>query len=98
MCQAVQMLALDSASVPAVASLREAYEAFVRSAIDDGRRAGVIRPDLPSSLLTLHLFSLTNRTMLSFRPEGPLAPDQLGNVFASLFLSGASALPSAHHN
>jgi AcrR family transcriptional regulator len=94
----LELRALSGDDRAAVTSLREAYVAVVRSAIDDGRRAGVIRTDLPSSLLTLHLFSLTNRTMLSFRPEGPLAPDQLGNVFASLFLSGASALPSAHHN
>jgi AcrR family transcriptional regulator len=94
----LELRALSGDDRAAVAALREAYETFVRSVIDDGRRAGVIRTDLPSSLLTLYLFSLTNRTMLWFRPEGPLAPDQLGSLFASLFLSGASAAVSAHHD
>jgi AcrR family transcriptional regulator len=94
----LELRALSGDDRAAVAALREAYETFVRSVIDDGRRAGVIRTDLPASLLTLYLFSLTNRTMLWFRPDGPLAPEQLGSLFASLFLSGASAATSAHHD
>ncbi len=93
----LELRALSGDDRQAVAALRDAYEDFVRTAIDEGRLAGVIRTDLPSSVLTLYLFSLTNRTMLWFRPQGPLAPDQLGDLFASLFLSGVATTTSAHH-
>jgi AcrR family transcriptional regulator len=93
----LELRALSGDDAAAVVALRDAYDAFVRSVIDEGRRSGAIRTDLPAGLLTQYLFSLTNRTMLWFRPQGPLAPDQLGMLFASLFLSGAARVPSADH-
>jgi len=59
--------------------------------LDLAQRAGALRPELPTRYLGLLLFSLTNRTMLWYRPNGPLRPAQLGELFAVLFLAGAAA-------
>jgi AcrR family transcriptional regulator len=76
-----------------VAALRESHEQLVRTVIDDGRRAGVVRADLPVGILALHLFSLTNRSMLWFEREGPLSPERLADLFASMYLVGIAAKP-----
>lgn len=90
----LELRALSGEEREHVAALREAHEQVVRGVIDDGRRAGVIRTDLPVGMLALHLFNLTNRSMLWFDREGPLSPERLGDVFAAMFLAGISARPS----
>lgn len=72
--------------------LRDAHESVVRQVLDASQQAGALRTDIPTKHLGLLLFSLTNRTMLWYRPDGPLRPEQLGEMFAVLFLSGAADL------
>lgn len=74
--------------------LRDAHESAVRQVLEAGQKAGALRADIPAKYLGLLLFSLTNRTMLWYRPDGPLSPGELGEMFATVFLSGA-AEPSA---
>ncbi len=90
----LELRALSGEERDNVAALREAHEKVVRGVIDDGRRVGVVRTDLPVGMLALHLFSLTNRSMLWFDPEGPLSPERLADVFAAIYLAGISARPS----
>jgi hypothetical protein len=59
--------------------------------LESGQRAGALRDDIPTKYLSLLLFSLTNRTMLWYRPDGPLTPEQLGEMFAVMFLGGVAA-------
>ncbi len=73
-----------------VALLRDAHESLVRSIIESAQEAGALRRDVSPKYLGLLLFSLTNRAMLWYRPNGPLRPEQLGAMFATLFLSGAA--------
>ncbi|ODS54279.1 MAG: hypothetical protein ABS36_11435 [Acidobacteria bacterium SCN 69-37] len=83
--------ALSGEQATDVALLREAHESTVRHVLDLAQQAGALRPELPTRYLGLLLFSLTNRTMLWYRPNGPLRPAQLGELFAVLFLAGAAA-------
>jgi AcrR family transcriptional regulator len=89
----LELRALSGEEREHVAALREAHEQVVRGVIDDARREGAIRTDLPVGMLALHLFSLTNRSMLWFDREGPLSPERLGDVFAAMYLAGISARP-----
>jgi len=83
--------ALDGEHQSDVSLLRDAHESAVRQVLETAQAAGVVRTDISSKHLGLLLFSLTNRTMLWYRPDGPLRPEQLGELFAVLFLSGAAA-------
>jgi AcrR family transcriptional regulator len=80
-----------------VAMLRDAHESSVRQIIESAQKAGVLRADVPAKQLGLLLFSLTNRTMLWYRPDGPLRPSQLGEMFAVMFLSGVAAPSTTRH-
>lgn len=71
--------------------LHDAHQSLVRSVLESSQNDGALRADIPAKYLSLLLFSLTNRSMLWYRPGGALRPDQLGAMFAALFLSGAAA-------
>lgn len=88
----LELRALSGSDRRTIVALREEYDAFVRSIIDDAQRAGDVRSDLPASVLALFLFSLVNRSMLWYRPDGPLSPEQLGGLFASCYLGGVTTV------
>jgi len=90
----LELRALSGDEREHVAALRESHEHFVRGVLEDGRRAGSIRADLPVGMLALHLFNLTNRSMLWFDREGPLSPERLADVFAAMYLAGIASRPS----
>jgi len=90
----LEQRALSGDECTSVVALRESHEQMVRGIIDEGRHAGALRSDLPVGILALHLFSLTNRSMLWFEPEGPLSPERLGDLFAAMYLVGIAAKPS----
>ena len=73
-----------------VSLLRDAHESAVRQVLETGQRAGALRDDIPTKYLSLLLFSLTNRTMLWYRPDGPLMPEQLGELYAVMYLGGVA--------
>ncbi len=76
-----------------IATLRDEHESAVRAAVSASQDAGALRSDISAKYLSLALMSLTNRSMLWYRPDGDLAPGALGEIFAALFLGGASRLP-----
>lgn len=80
-----------------IAKLRDDHEQAVRGIVEEGQRAGVLRQDIQAKYLALFFFSLTNRSMLWYRPEGELAPEALAEIFASMFLAGAGTLEPAAH-
>ncbi len=83
--------ALEGEHKTDVMLLRDAHDSLVRQILEAGQQTGAIRTDIPSKYLGLLLFSLTNRSMLWYRADGPLRPEQLGELFAVLFLGGAAA-------
>ena len=86
-----EMHALSGARLKEVIALRDAYQGLVRSVLVDARKAGVLRTDISAKYLCLILLGLLNRVELWYRSSGPLAPDQLAHVFATIFLTGATA-------
>ena len=75
-----------------VLALREKYERFVRSIIENAQTAGRIRADVPAKYLSLALLSILNHAALWFRKDQALLEDQLAGVFAKVFLEGAAAM------
>jgi hypothetical protein len=67
----------------------------VRSVLDEAQAAGALRQDVPVKYLCLALLGLLNRVLVWFRPNGPLSPDQIGVLFATIYLTGAAAEPNS---
>ena len=74
-----------------VVALREKYTDFVRSTLQQGQAAGVIRSDISPALLCLALLNLLNWSARWFRPDRAPAADQLADIFFKLYLEGAIA-------
>jgi AcrR family transcriptional regulator len=70
--------------------LRDAYEGQVRSVLQEGQEAGAVRADIEIKYLCLALLGLMNRACVWYRRGGTLSPGQLGQLFSSIFLSGAA--------
>jgi AcrR family transcriptional regulator len=87
------MSALSSERLREVTALRDAYESLVRSVLDEAQTAGALRQDVPVKYLCLALLGLLNRVLVWFRRNGPLSPDQIGVLFATIYLTGAAANP-----
>ena len=75
---------------------RDAYEAAWRRAVDDGIAAGELRP-VNVTLATIAILSACNWFTQWYRADGPLSAEEIGSVFAGLYLDGmrAVARPSA---
>jgi len=86
-----EMRALSKQRLAHVISLRDAYEELVRSVLQDAQMAGALRADIPVKYLCLILLGLVNRVEVWYRPSGTLSPGELGDVLASIFLTGAAA-------
>lgn len=77
-----------------VIALRDAHEGLMLEAVQRGQADGVLRDDIPPKYLTLVLMSLTNRTVLWYRPNGGCPPPAIGRFLAQLFLEGAGTRPA----
>ena len=86
-----EMSCLSTERLHEVTALRDAYETLARSVLHEAQRAGVLRQDVPVKYLCLALLGLLNRVLVWFRPNGPLSPAQIGELFAAIYLTGAAA-------
>jgi AcrR family transcriptional regulator len=91
----LEIRALSDGNRAKVAALRDAHEHELQTLIERAQQAGGIRAAIPAHVLTLFLLSLTNRSMLWFRKDGPLTAEAFGQIFASIFLTGVAAVPAA---
>jgi AcrR family transcriptional regulator len=91
----LDMFSLSTERLNEVTALRDAYESLTRSVLDEAQTAGTLRRDVPVKYLCLALLGLLNRVLVWFRPNGPLSPDQLGVLFATIYLTGAAAGPNS---
>ncbi|GAA4491800.1 TetR/AcrR family transcriptional regulator [Rhodococcus olei] len=73
---------------------RREYEQLFTDQIVLGQREGVIRTDLTAELLTLSLFNLLNWTVFWYNPEKDQTPQELADMFVSVFFDGAGSAPS----
>jgi AcrR family transcriptional regulator len=74
-----------------VVALRDRYEHFVRSTIEDAQSAGVLRNDIPAKYLGLALLSMLNHSALWFRKDHALIESDLARIFTTVFLEGSAA-------
>jgi TetR/AcrR family transcriptional regulator, cholesterol catabolism regulator len=74
-----------------VLALRDKYEHFTRSTLENAQTAGAIRADVPVKYLSLALMSMLNYAALWFRKEKALNEEQLAEIFTKVFLEGAAS-------
>jgi AcrR family transcriptional regulator len=89
-----EMSCLSTERLDEVTALRDAYESLARSVLYEAQTAGALREDVPVKYLCLALLGLLNRVLVWFRPSGPLSPDQIGVLFATIYLTGVAAVPA----
>ncbi len=88
-----EMRFLSEARLQQVVSTRQSYKRLLDSVLLDAQRAGVLRGDLDVKHLALGLVGMMNRVEMWYRRGGPLSTQQLGDLFASVFLTGTLRLP-----
>jgi len=84
-----EMHALSPQRLEQVLALRDAYEEFVRSVLQDAQSAGALRGDIDGKYLCLCLLGLMNRVLVWYDRGGLLSPGQVGQLLAVIFLGGA---------
>jgi AcrR family transcriptional regulator len=85
-----EMQLLSPARYAQVRELRDSYEDLVRSVLHDAQNAGLLRADIDVKYLCLALLGLMNRVLVWYHRKGPLAPGQLGELLAAVFLTGVA--------
>ena len=79
--------ALSPARLAEVIERRDAYEAGFRRAVRDGVAAGELRP-VDERMASIAVLSLCNWFTQWYRPDGPMTPGEIAEVFTSLYLDG----------
>jgi AcrR family transcriptional regulator len=67
------------------------YEQLVRSILNEGRRDGTLRTDLPAELCSLALFGMINWMHRWYRPGGKWSSKKIASTFTELFINGYGA-------
>lgn len=73
-----------------VLAMRDKYEHFSRSTLENAQTAGGIRRDVPSKYLSLALMSILNHAALWFRKGRGLSEEDLAEIFTKVYLNGAA--------
>lgn len=72
-----------------IVKMRKAYQSRLRSVLEAGQRARLVRPDIASKYLGLILDGLLGRTVVWYRRNGELNPLEIGATLCTLFIHGA---------
>jgi AcrR family transcriptional regulator len=88
-----EVRALSDPHRAAVMALRKKYANLVRTTIEGAQAEGAVRVDIPARYLYLALLNILNWAVLWFRRGQTLSEDQLARIFASIYLTGATAGP-----
>lgn len=67
---------------------RRAYQDKFRALVDEGVAAGMFRADISSDIVVHYFLSVINQLGSWYRPDGPLSPGQVGELFTELFIGG----------
>jgi TetR/AcrR family transcriptional regulator, cholesterol catabolism regulator len=70
---------------------RDSYEALIRGIIEEGKRNGEFREDADTRIASLGVLSVGNWIYAWYRPEGELGPQEIGEKFADLLVTGLEA-------
>ncbi|HSQ03366.1 MAG TPA: TetR family transcriptional regulator, partial [Burkholderiales bacterium] len=88
--QLTELRSLSARHRTEVLALRDKYEQFSRSILNDAQAAGAIRSDVPVKYLNLELMSILNHASLWFRKGKALTEEDLADIFTKVFLEGAA--------
>jgi AcrR family transcriptional regulator len=64
------------------------YQSLVHAILNQGRRDGTLRNDLPVELCALALFGMVNWMHRWYRPTIPWSPQQIAETFIEIYLNG----------
>jgi AcrR family transcriptional regulator len=78
---------LPPAMAARAARAKREYDRTIERVVRDGIAAGVLR-DLPPTMVVFGLLGMCNWLHTWYRPDGPLTPDQIADVFVSLLERG----------
>ena len=67
------------------------YSATIYRVLDEAKAAGVVRCDVANRYLYTALMDMLNWSVLWYRPGAGLCPEQLDEIFFSIYLRGAMA-------
>jgi AcrR family transcriptional regulator len=67
---------------------RRRYHDKFKALVEEGVAAGTFRSDISADIVVHYFLSVVNQLGSWYRPEGPLAPDQVGELFTELFIGG----------
>jgi AcrR family transcriptional regulator len=67
---------------------RRAYHDVFRGLVEEGMAAGVFRTEVSADVVVHYFLSTVNQLGSWFRPDGALAPRQVGEQYAELLLGG----------
>jgi AcrR family transcriptional regulator len=87
-----EMRGLTPEHLVEVVALRDSYEKLIRDVVSQSQELGILRDDVSAKYLMLCLLNLLNWTIFWFKPGGDLDAEELGDLFASVFLEGASQM------
>ena len=89
---AFEVTALSPSHQTEIIRGRDAYEGALRALIEQGMRAGELRPVNPK-LAAFAILGAVNWIARWYRPEGPLQTQELGVRFAEQLLGGLACSP-----
>jgi AcrR family transcriptional regulator len=67
---------------------RRAYHEKFKALVDEGVAAGTFRGDISSDIVVHYFLSVVNQVGSWFRPDGPLSPAEVGDLFTELLIGG----------
>lgn len=70
---------------------RRAYQDRFKALVEEGVSAGVFRSDISADIVVHYFLSVVNQLGSWFRPDGPLKPTEVGEVFTELLIGGLHA-------
>jgi DNA-binding GntR family transcriptional regulator/AcrR family transcriptional regulator len=91
MAAMVESRSLAGARGKELAAMRSRYSDLLNHEIEAEVQAGLLRRDIPAPALRLALLNYLNWTPRWFRTSGPLALEQLGDIYDSVFREGIAA-------
>ncbi len=84
-----EMRALSDERRAEVIARRDAYQRLIADVVLADVAAGRLRSDIDARYLALMLLNLVNWTIVWFRRDGGIRPDELGELLARVYLEGA---------
>jgi AcrR family transcriptional regulator len=67
---------------------RRTYHEKFKALVDEGVAAGTFRGDISSDIVVHYFLSVVNQVGSWFRPDGPLSPAEVGDLFTELLIGG----------